>query len=98
VTEAKEGETVPEKRLSIDLSEVLYLEIFCNECKNLSILPIKDQSERFGLSLASQMCSSCQKPFAGMEGFQEMLANMREILKSHSGTQGEFSLRLVIQK
>jgi hypothetical protein len=83
---------MPEKRLSIALSEVLYLEIYCNECTNLSILPIKAQTERLG---DSQLCSSCQKPFGAL---QDDLTAMRQILQDQREKQSEFAIRLVIQE
>ncbi len=83
-----------QKRLSINLSEVLYLEIYCNECTNLSILPIEVQTETLG-SLDSQICSSCHKPFGALH---DDLTVMRQILQDQRGKQGEFAIRLVIQE
>jgi hypothetical protein len=100
----KEGATVPKKRLVIDLSEILHLEIYCNECKKLSILPIEDppetQERREGADtyLASYKCTSCLKPFGAGTRFQAAVDKIREGLESHRRAQSEFSLRLVIQK
>jgi hypothetical protein len=85
---------VSENRLVIDLSEILHLEIYCNECKKLSILPITDHPEK----LASKMCPYCQQPFTAMKGFQEFVDNMQEMLKHPSIMKDGFTLRLVIQQ
>lgn len=97
----KGGGTGPEKRLSIDLSEIIHLEIYCKSCRNLSILPLVDQPEtREGAEkyLASHKCASCLKPFAEVDRFQSAVNKIREGLESHSLVKGEFSIRLVIQQ
>jgi transposase-like protein len=90
-----------QKRLVIDLSEILHLEIYCNACKNSSILPLEDQPKTgagAGIYQASYTCTSCLKPFADVTGFKPALDKIREGLALHKSVQGEFAIRLVIQK
>jgi hypothetical protein len=97
----KRGKTVPQQRLVIDLSEVLYLEIYCDTCKNLAVLPLEDQpGVQFGTNryVSLYACPSCQKPFTKGSEFKTAIESLREVFKSHRDTQGEFAIRLVIQQ
>jgi hypothetical protein len=92
---------MPQKRLAIDLSEILHLEIECGSCERLSILSIKDKK---GISIGANQflpfnaCPSCRKPFTETTHFQDALDKIREGLLLHSTVQGELAIRLVVQQ
>jgi hypothetical protein len=92
---------MPQKRLAIDLSEILHLEIYCGSCEKLSILSIKDKK---GISIGTNQtlpfnaCPSCHKPFTETANFQDALDKIREGLLLHSSVQGKFAIRLIVQK
>jgi hypothetical protein len=95
---------MPQKRLVINLSEIIHLEIYCNACGNPSILPLEDQPDtperRSGaeIYIASYMCASCLKPFTEVKGFHATVNTIREGLRTHRHAQGEFAIHLIVQQ
>lgn len=92
-----------EKRLVIDLSEIIHLEINCGSCGNPSILPLEEQEQskiQIGpeTHISLNACPSCRKPFTEMGGLQTAVDKIREGLKFHNPAQSKAAIRLVIQQ
>jgi hypothetical protein len=94
---------VSQKRLVINLSEILHLEIDCGFCGKPSILLLEEQEQskiQIGpeTRISLNACPYCRKPFTEMGGLQTAVDKIREGLKFRSPAQSKAAIRLVIQQ
>jgi hypothetical protein len=86
-----------EKRLALELGEILHLEIYCDACQNSSILPLEDRPGEPPY-FASHSCVSCTKEFREVPGFQNALSSVRQGLTALRLMKDTFAVRLIIQQ
>lgn len=93
---------MPQKRLAVDLDEILHLEVYCDNCKTSTSLPIQSRSGGIpvtqNLMEAEYRCPFCQKNFRDTLGFQQAIDRLREGLLLARNHRSPFLVRLVIQK
>lgn len=94
-----------QKRLSIDLSEILHLEVYCEGCKTSSSLPI--ESRTGGIPVSHNLmetefrCPLCMKEFRTVPDFPRALDQLRQglsLYRKYRKNSSPFQLRLIVQK
>jgi hypothetical protein len=93
-------ETITQQRIAVDLRDVLCLEIACDKCDRLTVLPLEDLPGRFRLNhyVAPQACPFCQEPLANVGEFQNAVNTIRQFLAVHRQMQGNLAIRLVVKQ
>jgi hypothetical protein len=89
---------MPQKRKVIDLNEIIHLEIYCDNCKNLSVLPLEDHPALPHKHYAFYQCITCKTKLDSVSGFQLAVDKIREGLALHRKARGPFTISLVIQQ
>lgn len=92
-----------EKRLAVNLNEVLYLEIYCDSCKSTTSLSIEERPgtipTRKNKDDAALECLSCHRSFRDVPQFQQIVTAIGEGLKLHRNlTDQTFSVSLIVKE
>jgi hypothetical protein len=95
---------MPQKRIAIDLTEILHLEIYCDHCKNVNTLPLTNPPPQSsgpirGSHPGLSKCLSCGVLFNTVSGLQDAVQKLQELLiNARRLGNSPFTIRLIAQQ